>query len=127
MIGTCEFCGQTVTADTAQTQEEADRYASTHCACSASYGARKREEQISAAKDNVKQLFGEDSLNIGFKNSIDADGIDFLCNLVELVAHAAFESAKIGMGIYGTATVSITAKDEIRVQRAQGHSIKTEV
>ncbi len=127
MIGVCKFCGQTVDVETARTQEEADRYAETNCTCSASYGARKREEQISAAKDNVRQLFGEASLSIGFKNALGAEGIDFLCCLVELVVNDAIESAKIGLGIYGTATVSSTAKDEIRVQRTQGHSIKTEV
>lgn len=126
-IGACRYCGQIVAVEDVETKEEADEYATLHCNCTQGRLERQKKEQIAAAKEQVEQLFGKESVQRGFRNALPEQAVEFLKCIVETVAREQIESAKIGFGTYGSASVDVTAKGMVRVQRSQGHSVKAEV
>lgn len=127
LFGVCRYCGQTITVPTGITDKEgADAWASAHCDCSASTAARNLTEQISAAKDRVRQLFGEDCDEYGFDTPLDSEQIILLEALVEKTALGIISSVKLGFTGRGSASISITAKGKIQVQRSQSHTYKLE-
>lgn len=117
MIGTCKFCGQT--KDFPQTDDEAvaSAAATAECACAGAKNLREMAEKIDTAQNRVYELFGSDCENYGFIPAEDPSVIDTLCHLVEDVGYGRIDSASLEIRGIGKASIKLTNKGRISVER----------
>ncbi|MBQ0167480.1 MAG: hypothetical protein KBT02_10285 [Treponema sp.] len=127
MIGTCKYCGQAVESlEENCTQEAADVWATLNCDCASATADRRTKEQVTAAKDRVFELFGTSCAEYGFSKPIEAENILLLTSIVDAVANHTISSAKIHFGKAGSASISMTSKSKIKIQRSQAHAYQLE-
>lgn len=120
MTGTCKFCGQTMNT-AAETEEEANDYASFYCGCTS---ARLLREAASA-KEKVQELFGENAITYGFRPIADESFINFLDSIIDHIALGEFPAASV-LFSGGRAVIKRGGNGKIKVQRASSNRCELE-
>lgn len=126
MIGTCKFCGQT--KDFPQTDDEvvASAAATAECACAGAKNLREMAEKIDTAQNRVYELFGSGCEDYGLIPVDNPTVIEILCALVKEVGCGYISSASMDIYGIGKATVKLTSKGRIAVERKVTKAIKLE-
>lgn len=125
--GTCKHCGQSITLPEAyDTQEAADAAAVEMCACPSATIARRKRLQVEAAKDKVRQLFGEGAEELGFRPLAGEGAVELLERTVEMIALGPISSATINVRGQCKAKLTVSTKGKIKVSRSEVNSCDLE-
>lgn len=135
-MGTCAYCGQTLTVGPFGTQEEADEQASLACGCpdareaasemeSEDERAGKREQTLEDARADITDLFGEPAAERG-DISVSAEVCDGLYQMAVWVYDQELRSVTIGITQSCRAKISVTDKGKLTIQRDDSFTRKRE-
>lgn len=125
--GTCKHCGQSIALPEAyDTQEDADDAAGEMCSCPSANIARRKRLQVEAAKDKVRQLFGEGAEELGFRPLAGEGAVDLLERTVEMIALGPISSATINVRGQCKAKLTVSTKGKIKVSRSEVNSCDLE-
>jgi len=109
--GACIYCGQigTVEAEEHISVEEIDKMVSLQCDCHLAKEAVKKAQRLEKAKDSAKKLFADHS----------EDVIYFMQAAVTLISNGEIGQIKIDTIGNVKATISKTAKNNIKIERSE--------
>lgn len=109
--GACIYCGQigTVEAEEHISIEEIDKMVSLQCDCHLAKEAVKKAQRLEKAKDSAKKLFADHS----------EDVIYFMQAAVTLISNGEIGQIKIDTIGNVKATISKTAKNNIKIERSE--------
>lgn len=125
--GVCRHCGQTIDLGAMYaTQEEADAAAEELCECPAATVARRKRAQVEAAKEKVRQLFGDGADELGFRSLAGDGAVDLLERTVELIALGPISSATFNVRGQCKAKLTVSTKGKIKVSRSEVSSCALE-
>lgn len=126
MIGICKFCGQTKEVPFAADAETASDAATLECACPGAKNAKEIAEKIEIAQGKVYELFGTGCEDYGLIPVDNPAVIETLCALVEEVGQGYISSASMDIYGIGKASVKLTSKGRIAVERKVTKAFKLE-
>lgn len=109
--GACVYCGQmgAVKVPEFATEAEVDKEVSLHCDCKMAKEAVKKRMRIEQAQENVQELFGNQ----------DEIVVCFLKESVRLVGNDLIKKIKVDVSGNVKATISMTAKNMIKVEQSE--------
>lgn len=119
--GSCRFCGQVGAMNSRRfaTQEEADEYATEHCACNTAVEERRINDQIEKAEQRVREVFGDGAEALGFQPVADQEIFRVFDALIELTARGQLYSTTLQIRGRCKATIGYTSKNEIKIGRSE--------
>lgn len=125
--GVCRHCGQIQDLGGEYgTQEEANAAAEELCDCTTATIARRKRAQVEAAKEKVRQLFGEGAEELGFRPLAGDGAVDLLERAVELIALGPISSATFNVRGQCKAKLTVSTKGKIKVSRSEVNSCDLE-
>lgn len=134
--GVCKFCGMAVPVPLDMMEmgfDEKSDYATLHCDCAeansfqiATERAKRREETLERAREQIEQLFGGGASDFGFAPVSDGIG-ELLCDIAELIYDEEIKDTTVNVPGGIKAKLGITSKGVITVFRQKTTAYKREV
>ena len=124
MIGICKFYRQTKDVPLAADAETASAAATLERACPGAKNAKEIAEKIEIAQGKVYELFGAGCEDYGLIPVDNPAVTETLCALVEEVGRGYISSASMDIYGIGKASVKLTSKGRIAVERKVTKAIK---
>lgn len=122
----CPFCGQCHRVEVSS-EEEGIAAAIACCSCRDAKREQKKKIQIEAAKDKIRELFGDEANVNGYEPVNDNKVIGIMNDVVEVIANDVVLSATIAIRGHGKAVISKGGKGQIAVQRSVTKKTKYEI
>lgn len=119
MEGVCKYCGQITWIDTTEafTQEEADRKATLQCGCEGGQMARTINDRATRAHSSVNELFNQEDVE---------PMAAVLKGAIELLATEKLAKITVDNGAGCKATMTLTSKGTIKINRSDSVSASRE-
>lgn len=123
--GTCNYCGQTLTVENCQSQEEADSKATEQCKCDEAQQDSRKTKTIEDAKADIEDLFGDGAENRG-ESSLELEDRELLFAIAQRVYADTWRSVVIKIDQATKAKISVTDKGKLTIQRDDSYTRKRE-
>lgn len=127
-LGCCYYCGNTAILDYPKdaTQEVKDQIATKECECTQAKMEREMEQEIQRAKERIIQLFGDESIEMGFEPIPEKRVHSILNTVVELISNKIIRGATIEIDSETKAKLTVSSKGKINIERTQAIKYKLE-
>ena len=124
--GTCRFCDQVITLETPEnTEEAADRAATSLCSCREAKAERETVKQVEKAQENITKIFGSGAKEHGFAPVEDTEVLKALRGLATQAARGGVFSASVNLGIC-KAKITHGSSGKVKIARTETNSYQLE-
>ena len=127
--GTCSFCGQMQSLNyECESREEANEQAILLCNCAQAQEHSNRHSQISRAKVQVEEMFGQRASEQYGLQAIDEDIIDSINNMLPIIQEERIKNISITVIMKDQIKINIGySNDKFSIKRSESNSVKREI
>ncbi len=127
--GTCSFCGQMQSLNyECESREEANEQAILLCNCAQAQTHANRHSQISRAKAQIEEMFGQRASEQYGLQAIDEDIIDSINNMLPIIQEERIKNISITVIMKDQIKINIGySNDKFSIKRSESNSVKREI